>query len=117
MANNAAISGPMYESLDLDDQEYEVALKQTIAIWKEAKEKNTTKRKTEPTSPYANCAKEVRKSTKGLLLLFNMDFGDKKDNIFTYVLSLPKISQIEDSSISYEYRGSINAFKLIEDNE
>lgn len=117
VANNAAISGPMYESLDLDDQEYEVALKQTIAIWKEAKEKNTTKRKTEPTSPYANCAKEVRKSTKGLLLLFNMDFGDNKDNIFTYVLSLPKISQIEDSSISYEYRGSIKAFKLIEDNE
>lgn len=36
-----------------------------------------TKRK-KPTQPYANCAKAVRKSTNGLLLLFNMDFNDKR---------------------------------------
>ena len=117
VANNAAISGPMYESLDLDDHEYEEALKMTIKEWEDAKEKNATKRATAPTSPFANCAKAVRKRTNGLLLLYNMDFGDGKEDVFTYVLSLPKIADKDDTAISYEYRGSINAFKLIEDHE
>ena len=117
VANNAAISGPAYESLDLDDDEYRQALKMTISQWKDAKEKNATKRMTEPTSPFANCSKRVRKSTNGLLLLYNMDFGDGKENVFTYVLSLPQIADKDETSISYEYRGNINAFKLIDDDE
>ena len=89
----------------------------TIKEWEDAKEKNATKRATAPTSPFANCAKAVRKRTNGLLLLYNMDFGDGKEDVFTYVLSLPKIADKDDTAISYEYRGSINAFKLIEDHE
>lgn len=117
VANNAAISGPVYESLDLDDDEYRQALKMTISQWQDAKEKNETKRVTEPTSPFANCSKKVRKSTNGLLLLFNMDFGDGKENVFTYVLSLPQIADKDETSISYEYRGNMNAFKLIDDEQ
>ncbi|MER8318559.1 hypothetical protein ABS199_19585, partial [Acinetobacter baumannii] len=49
-----------------------------------------------------NCAKAVRKKTKGLLLLFNMDFGDNKTGVFTYVMSLPMLADKDDTAISYE---------------
>lgn len=46
-----------------------------------------------------------------------MDFGDGKENVFTYVLSLPQIADKDETSISYEYRGNMNAFKLIDDEQ
>lgn len=116
VANNAAVSGPNYESLDLTDAEYNEALIQTIAEWKKADEAGKTKRKTPPTAPYANCAKSVRKNSKGLLLLFNMDFGDDNHNVFSYVLSLPKIQDKDEEAISYEYMGSYNAFNETEED-
>ena len=117
IANNAAVSGPSYESLDLTDAEYQEALAKTIDEWKIAKEAGKTKRKTEPTSPFANCAKAVRKKTRGLLLLFNMDFGDTNTQVFSYVLSLPYLKEKDDIDVAYEYMGSPNAFKVIEDND
>ena len=117
IANNAAVSGPSYESLDLTDAEYQEALQRTIEEWKIAKETGKTKRKTEPTSPFANCAKAVRKKSRGLLLLFNMDFGDTNTHVFSYVLSLPYLKEKDDIDVAYEYMGSPNAFKVIEDND
>lgn len=117
VANNAAISGPSYESLDLTDEEYEEALQLTIKDWEKAKEDGKTKRKTAPTVPFANCAKRVRKKTKGLLLLFNMDFGDTNSDVFSYVLSLPYITNGEDRDIGYEYMGNKKAFKLSDDEQ
>lgn len=116
IANNAAISGPSYESLDLTDEEYDKAMEMTINEWEKARQDKKSK-KPQPTSPYANCAKEVRKNTKGLLLLYNVDFGDGKTDVFTYVLSLPLIADKDDVSVSYEYMGNKNAFKILEDNE
>lgn len=117
VANNAAISGPSYESLDLTDAEYAQALEMTVKEWKAASEAGKTKRKTPPTSPFANCAKAVRSSTKGLLLLFNMDFGDLNHGVYTYVLSLPQIKDKDEEAISYDYMGNINAFKIRHDDE
>lgn len=116
IANNAAVSGPTYESLDLTDEEYQKALQMSIEKWEKDNAEGKTKRK-KPTQPYANCAKAVRKSTNGLLLLFNMDFNDKKSDVFTYVLSLPQIKDADEEAIRYEYRGNYNAFKLIEDEK
>ena len=116
IANNAAVSGPTYESLDLTDEEYQKALQMSVEKWEKEHAEGKTKRK-RPTQPYANCAKAVRKSTNGLLLLFNMDFSDGKSDVFTYVLSLPQIKDADEEAICYEYRGNINAFKLIEDEK
>lgn len=115
IANNAAISGPSYESLDLTDEEYDEALAKSIAEWTKAKEEKKCK-SLQPTSPYANCAKAVRSKTNGLLLLYNMDFGDSNTGVFTYVLSLPMIADKDDVSVSYEYMGNKNAFKILNDN-
>jgi hypothetical protein len=117
IANNAAVSGPSYESLDLTDEEYKKALDMTIEEWNKAQKEGKTKRKTTPTSPFANCAKAVRKKTNGLLLLFNMDFGDKNTQVFTYVLSLPYLADKDDIDIAYEYMGNPNAFKVLENND
>ncbi|WP_300937284.1 Z1 domain-containing protein [Bacteroides acidifaciens] len=117
VANNAAVSGPSYESLDLTDEEYQKALDMTIQEWEAAKAAGKTKRKSKPTEPFANCAKSVRKKSKGLLLLYNMDFGDEQTGIFTYVLSLPYIDDKDEKAIGYEYMGNPNAFKVIDDDE
>lgn len=117
VANNAAVSGPNYESLDLTDEEYQKALELTITEWEKARKEGKTKRKTKPTSPFANCAKYVRKQAKGLLLLFNMDFGDTRTDIFTYVLSLPYLADKDDVSVAYEYMGNKNAFKVLDNND
>lgn len=117
IANNAAVSGPSYESLDLTDEEYKKALDMTIEEWNKAQKEGKTKRKTPPTSPFANCAKAVRKKTNGLLLLFNMDFGDNNTQVFTYVLSLPYLTEKDDIDIAYEYMGNPNAFKVLENND
>lgn len=117
IANNAAVSGPSYESLDLTDEEYQKALEMTIQEWEKAKDEGKTKRKTKPTTPFANCAKAVRKKTNGLLLLFNMDFGDTNPKVFTYVLSLPYLADKDDVTIAYEYMGNPNAFKVLENDD
>ena len=101
----------------MTDEEYEEALQLTIKDWEKAKEEGKTKRKTAPTVPFANCAKRVRKKTKGLLLLFNMDFGDTNSDVFSYVLSLPYITNGEDRDIGYEYMGNKKAFKLSDDEQ
>lgn len=116
IANNAAVSGPNYESLDLTDEEYQRALELSIKKWEKDKENGKTN-KSKPTSPYANCAKSVRKSSNGLLLLFNIDFSDAQNDVFTYVLSLPQIQDKDEEAISYEYRGNKNAFKLLDDEK
>lgn len=115
VANKAAVSGPSYESLDLSDEEYTKALDMTVKEWEKAVEEGKTKKKTKPTSPFANCSKAVRKKTKGLLLLFNMDFGDNKTGVFTYVMSLPMLADKDDTAISYEYMGNKNAFKILDE--
>ena len=89
----------------------------TIEEWNKAQKEGKTKRKTSPTSPFANCAKAIRKKTNGLLLLFNMDFGDNNAQVFTYVLSLPYLADKDDVSIAYEYMGNPNAFKVLENND
>ena len=45
-----------------------------------------------------------------------MDFGDSNTGVFTYVLSLPMIADKDDVSVSYEYMGNKNAFKILNDN-
>lgn len=117
IANNAAVSGPNYESQDLSEEEYNKALILTEEEWEKAVAEGKTKNKKKPTSPYANCAKAVRKKNKGLMLLFNMDFGDTNTQVFSYVLSLPYLKDKDDIDIAYEYMGNKNAFKVLEEND
>ena len=45
-----------------------------------------------------------------------MHFNDNNHNVFSYVLSLPKIQDKDEETISYEYMGSYNAFNVTEDD-
>ncbi len=111
--SNSALTGPAYESLDLDDNAYKRALDNSIADWEIMKARGLTKSKA-PNYPYPPRAKQERSPRNGLLLLFLVEFPDRARDIFSYALSMPEIKNENDTLISYQYVGQPSAFDKID---
>ena len=105
---NAAVIQPVYESLDLTDEQYDKALNQSVEVWQDAVANGKSDAK-EPTVPYGKQSKTQRPSENGLLILLNVDFNDGRKDIFSYAISMPDVGN--DSAIKYEFRGQPNAFE------
>lgn len=104
---NSALIQPSYESLDLTDEQYNEALSQSIKVWEAAVAKGTTKSQ-RPNVPYGRQSKAQRPSERGLLILLNVDFGDGREDVFGYAISMPDVAN--DSTVKYVFRGQPNAF-------
>lgn len=100
------------ESVDLDDTQFAEALSASVAQWQkktdELKQQGVdVSNRQVPTTPYGTMAKAQRPSRKGLLLIYNVKIdGIDNEDIYTYVLSFPKMNVEVDTS--YTYRGHIN---------
>ncbi len=105
---NASVTGPEYDSLDLSESDYDLALEKSKENYRKAKAEGKTKSQKEPTVPDRNEAKLKRDPKNGLLLLFPMDLGSE-DDLFTYVISFPKV---DGGFVGYTYRGQANAFTI-----
>lgn len=100
------------EAVDLDDTQFAEALRASVAQWQKKTDElqqqgaDVSNRQV-PTTPYGTTAKAQRPSLKGLLLIYNVKIdGIDNDDIFTYVLSFPKMNVEVDTS--YTYRGHVN---------
>lgn len=114
---NSALLGPSHESLDLSDDQYNVAMELSKADWQLMVTKKMTSSKA-PTYPYPPRAKQQRDPKTGLLVLFLVDFQDGVKDIYSYALSMPEISADSDTVISYQYVGQPVAFtKAYDPNE
>lgn len=104
---NSAVIQPVYESLDLTDEQYDSALEQSKEVWRLAREAGKTQAD-EPAVPYGKQSKAQRPSENGLLIILNVDFSDGRKDIFSYAISMPDVAN--DNTVTYVFRGQPNAF-------
>ena len=104
---NSAVIQPVYESLDLTDDQYDSALEQSKEVWRLTREAGKTKAE-EPTVPYGKQSKAQRPSENGLLIILNVDFNDGRQDIFSYAISMPDVAN--DNTVKYVFQGQPNAF-------
>lgn len=106
--NNASVIGPSYETFDLTQKEFQLALEKSEEYWNSPNCKIKKKGDKPPTIPYARYSKECRSPKKALLLLCDVQF-ESLENAFTFAISFPELAS--PKNITYEYRGQLNAFK------